>query len=173
MEPGQDWKIAALTFLAYVHFFNGVDRMNSKYMELAIKEAQLALEENEVPIGAVIVKDNKIIAKAHNMKEEKQDATKHAEVIAIQKASKKIKNWRLIDCDIYVTLFPCPMCASALQQARIRNLYYALENTDSKCMEISKQIFEKNNTNQTVNYEQLICKDKSLELLQKFFQKKR
>ncbi len=147
--------------------------MNPKFMELALQEALIALEENEVPIGTVIVKENKVLAKAHNQKEQKQDVTKHAEIIALQKASKKLKNWRLIDCDIYVTLLPCPMCASAIQQARIKNVYYALENTDSKYGEIVKQIFGKTNTNQNVNYQQVFFQDESLHLLQNFFQKKR
>lgn len=94
-----------------------------KYMKEALKQAQKAYEKGEIPVGAVIVKEHKIIARAYNEKEYKLDTTKHAEILAIQKASKKLKSWRLQDCDMYVTLEPCSMCAGALIQARIRKLY--------------------------------------------------
>ena len=96
----------------------------------AMKEATLlgytAYSKGEVPIGAVIVRNNKIIAKAYNKREKSQIATHHAEILAIEKACKKLKSWRLDDCDIYVTLEPCPMCAGAILNARIKNLYYAV-----------------------------------------------
>lgn len=94
-----------------------------KYMEEAIKEAKRALYLREVPVGAVIVKEDQIIAKAHNLKETLQDVSAHAEILALKKASEFISNWRLSGCDMYVTLEPCPMCASAIFQSRIRNLY--------------------------------------------------
>ena len=80
-------------------------------------------DKEEIPVGAIIVKDNKIIARAHNIKEAKKDTTKHAEIIAIQKASKKLGAWRLTDCEMYVTLEPCSMCAGALIQSRIKKVY--------------------------------------------------
>ena len=94
-----------------------------KYMKEAIKEAKKASEKLEVPVGCVIVNEGKIIARAHNQKETKTDTTKHAEIIAIQKASKKLKTWRLLNCEMYVTLEPCSMCAGALIQARIKKVY--------------------------------------------------
>lgn len=94
-----------------------------KFMKEALKEAKKAYEKEEIPVGAVIVKDNKIIARAYNEKEGKMDTTKHAEILAIQKASKKLKSWRLTDCDMYVTLEPCSMCAGALIQSRIRKVF--------------------------------------------------
>ncbi|MCI8759914.1 MAG: nucleoside deaminase [Clostridia bacterium] len=94
-----------------------------KYMKEAVKEARKATEKLEVPVGCVIVKEGKIIARGHNQKETKTDTTKHAEIIAIQKASKKLKTWRLLDCEMYVTLEPCSMCAGALIQARIKKVY--------------------------------------------------
>ena len=97
--------------------------MHEKYMKLALKEAQKAYDKKEIPVGAVIVKDGKVIAKAHNLKEIKNDTTKHAELIAIQKASKKLGCWRLENCEMYVTLEPCSMCAGALVQSRIRKVY--------------------------------------------------
>ena len=94
-----------------------------RFMNEALKEAKKAYKKLEIPVGAVIVKDGKIIARAHNVKEEKNDATKHAEILAIQKASKKLETWRLNDCEMYVTLEPCSMCAGAMIQARLKKVY--------------------------------------------------
>lgn len=97
--------------------------MQEKYMKLALKEAKKAYDKGEIPVGAIIVKDDQIIAKAHNLKEMKNDTTKHAEILAIQKASKKLNSWRLENCEMYVTLEPCSMCAGALIQSRIKKVY--------------------------------------------------
>ena len=93
------------------------------FMKEALKEAKKAYKELEIPVGCVIVKDGEIIARAHNQKEKKKDTTKHAEILAIQKASKKIDAWRLENCEMYVTLEPCSMCAGALIQSRIKKVY--------------------------------------------------
>jgi tRNA(adenine34) deaminase len=97
--------------------------MKLKYMKEALKEAKKAEAIEEVPIGAVIVKDNRIIGRGYNLKETLKDPTMHAEIIAIQSATEEIGSWRLTDCDMYVTIEPCVMCAGAISQARIRNLY--------------------------------------------------
>ena len=97
--------------------------MQEKFMKIALKEAKKAYDKEEIPVGAVIVKDGKVVAKAHNLKELKNDTTKHAEILAIQKASKKLDSWRLQDCEMYVTLEPCSMCAGALIQSRIKKVY--------------------------------------------------
>ncbi|MCK8817103.1 tRNA adenosine(34) deaminase TadA [Natroniella sulfidigena] len=94
------------------------------YMELALQEAQKAFKKDEVPIGAVIVKDDRIIAQAHNLKESLQDPTAHAEVLAIRQATNKLGGWRLSGSSLYVTIEPCPMCAGAIVQARINTLVY-------------------------------------------------
>ena len=94
-----------------------------KFMKEAIKQAKKAYDKEEIPVGAVIVKDGKIIARGYNKKEEKKDTTQHAEIIAIQKASRKIGAWRLQDCEMYVTLEPCAMCTGALIQARMKRVY--------------------------------------------------
>ena len=94
-----------------------------QYMKEAIKEAKKAAKKLEVPVGCIIVKNGEIIARAHNQKETKLDTTRHAEIIAIQKASKKLEAWRLLDCEMYVTLEPCSMCAGAMIQARIKKVY--------------------------------------------------
>ena len=99
--------------------------MNSDiFFNVALKEAYKAYKQGEVPVGAVIVKNNRIIAKAHNIVEKTKDCSNHAEILAIKKASKKLKNWRLIDCDLFVTLEPCNMCKGAIELARIENIYY-------------------------------------------------
>ena len=96
----------------------------NKFMKEAYKEALKAYKEDEVPVGAVIVKDGKIIARAHNKKEKKNDCTSHAEIECIRKASKKIGDWYLKDCEIYVTLEPCVMCCGALIKARVDGVYF-------------------------------------------------
>ncbi|MGI6685406.1 MAG: tRNA adenosine(34) deaminase TadA [Bacillota bacterium] len=97
---------------------------NAIYMKEALVEAEKAFIKGEAPVGAVIVYRDKIIARAHNLKEERQDATAHAEILAIQEAAKILKSWRLKDTTIYVTLEPCPMCAGALVQARVKTLVF-------------------------------------------------
>ncbi len=101
--------------------------MNPNFMKEALKIARES--GNDLPVGAVIVKDGNIIASAHNLKEANQDVTAHAETEAIRKASGILKNWRMNDCDIYVTLEPCPMCAWAIMQARFKNLFFGAYDT--------------------------------------------
>ena len=114
---------------------------NEYYMKLALKEARKAYKHNEVPVGAIIVSNGKIIAKGNNQRENSGDVTKHAELIAIRKASKKKKDWRLNDCTMYVTLFPCPMCASAIVQSRISKLVIGTSTMDLKNKEIVNLTF--------------------------------
>lgn len=104
---------------------------HKKFMKVALNEARKAAKKNEVPIGAVIVLNNKIIAKAHNLREKKHNATAHAEILAIQKANRKIKSWRLDSCTMYVTIEPCPMCAGAIIQSRIKNVVYGAQDLKS------------------------------------------
>ena len=99
-------------------------------MKLALKQAKKAYKRDEVPVGAVIVKDGKVISKAYNLREKTNLATGHAEILAIQKANKKLKSWRLDSCTLYVTIEPCPMCAGAIIQSRIKEVVYGA--TDSK-----------------------------------------
>ena len=98
------------------------------FLNLALNEAKKCLPKNEVPVGAIIVKDEQIIARAHNLKENKNDVTAHAEIIAIKKAQKKFNNWRLNDCTLYSTLEPCPMCAGAIIQSRIKRIVFGAKD---------------------------------------------
>jgi len=100
------------------------------YMDLAIREAEKAFYKGEVPVGVVIVKDGQIISQKHNLKEKMKLTTAHAEILAIEEASKKLDNWRLSGCHMYVTLEPCPMCAAAIAQSRISKLYIGTFNKD-------------------------------------------
>lgn len=147
--------------------------MESKYMDLAFKYAEMAFDQNEVPIGAIIVKNDEIISFGFNTKENDQKVTSHAELIAINSASEKLGNWRLEDCDLYVTLDPCPMCASAIKQARIKNVFSALNNSDSNNSALIKNIFSTDFVNPEVNFISNLSVDRSKKLLNEFFKKQR
>lgn len=140
-----------------------------KYMKEALKQAQKAYEKGEIPVGAVIVKEHKIIARAYNEKEYKLDTTKHAEILAIQKASKKLKSWRLQDCDMYVTLEPCSMCAGALIQARIRKLYIGTMDKKTGACGSVLNLLEDYTFNHKVEYETGILQEECENKLKDFF----
>src|SRR5699024_7672272 len=106
---------------------------DEQYMQAAIREAEKARELNEVPIGAVIVQDDEIIAAGYNVRETSQTSLSHAELIAIVEANKKIGSWRLEDCTLYVTLEPCPMCAGAIVQSRIKRVVYGASDPKAGC----------------------------------------
>ncbi len=127
--------------------------MNLEYMNLALKEAEKALKVEEVPVGVVIVRDGLIIAKAHNKKVKNKSVLDHAEIIAFMKATKKLNDWRLDGCDMYVTLEPCPMCASAIQQSRIKKVYIGTKSNFKINGEIMANIFDNNEFYHHVYYE--------------------
>lgn len=147
--------------------------MNRKFLDLAFKYAEKAYKNNEVPIGAVIVKNNEVIGYGYNQKEKKNSVLEHAEIMAIRKATKRLNNWRLDECDIYVTLDPCPMCASAIKQSRIKNIYSALSNLDKENEKVVVDILKKDKTNPEVNLISNIEPDKSKNILNSFFNIKR
>ena len=147
--------------------------MNQKFLDKSFFYAELAFENDEVPIGAVIVKDGEVIAYGYNQKEKNKSVLSHAELIAIDSASKNLNNWRLDGCDIYITLDPCPMCASAIKQARISNVYSALSNSDTVNSSIISEIFKKDSTNPEVNFLTNLNSDRSKKLLNSFFKKHR
>ncbi len=142
--------------------------MNEKYMNIALIEAKKAYKKNEVPIGCIIVKNNKIISKAYNKKEKTNVVTKHAEIIAIEKACKKLKTWHLNDCILYTTVEPCLMCTGAIIQSRMKKVVYATEN--EKYGFLNKIVKE---SKSKLEIEKNILAEKSISLLQNFFNKKR
>lgn len=146
---------------------------NEKFMKEAIKQALKAYQKEEIPVGAVIVKNNKIIARAYNEKESKKDTTKHAEILAIQKASKKLQTWRLTDCEMYVTLEPCSMCAGALIQARLKKVYIGtMDQKTGSCGSVLNLLADYT-FNHKVEVETGILQKECEELLKKFFRELR
>lgn len=143
------------------------------YMKQALKEAEKAYKKLEVPVGAIIVKDEKIIARAHNQKETKTDTTKHAEILAIQKASKKLKSWRLIDCEMYVTLEPCSMCAGAMINSRIKKVYIGAKDEKTGAVGSVLNLFNDYTFNHKVDVETGIMEKECQEILKQFFKELR
>ncbi len=142
------------------------------FMLIAIKEANKAKDKGEVPVGAVIVKDNKVIATGRNKREKKHSAIAHAEILAIKKACKKLKSWRLDGCEIYVTLEPCPMCAGAIANARIDKIIYAAPDTTSDD-NLCEAICQSTRLNHKVIMEKGKYERTSRSLLKDFFKDKR
>lgn len=148
--------------------------MNKDFFDVAFDYAQLAYGNNEVPVGAIIVKNNEIIGYGYNSKEKDCSVISHAEIKAIVMAEKNIHNWRLDDCEMYVTLDPCPMCASAIKQARIKKVFSAVSNVDSQNIKIISQIFEKNDKiNQKVLFSTNLDADRAKKILNSFFKTQR
>ena len=135
--------------------------LDEYYMKKAYKEAKKAYKKGEVPVGAIIVNKNKVISKGYNKTEKKHDVTKHAEIEAIQKASKKIKNWRLNECTIYVTMEPCLMCKGAIINSRIQKIVYGVSNKYNKKI------------NSNLKIVQNVCESECKDLLQSFFKRLR
>lgn len=147
--------------------------MHEKYMMEAIKEAKKALIKDEVPIGCVIVHDDKIIGRGHNLRETKQQSIAHAEIIAIQKACKKICSWRLENCTLYVTLEPCPMCSGAILQSRIDNVVFGAYDPKGGCIESCMKMYDVKGFNHYPNTIGGIMEDECSKLLKDFFKEKR
>jgi tRNA(adenine34) deaminase len=147
--------------------------MKEKFMLVALTQALKAQKKDEVPIGAVIVYNGKVIAKAFNLMEKKQVATAHAELLAINKACKKLKSWRLLDCELYVTLEPCPMCAGAIANARIKKVYFGAYEKKSGSAESKHKILTESGLNHTVEYEGGILEQECSSILKEYFRKKR
>ncbi|MGY8986260.1 MAG: nucleoside deaminase [Sphingomonadales bacterium] len=146
----------------------------SKYMELAIEEALLAGERGEVPIGAVVVlKEGKVLARDGNRVIELFDPTAHAEILVLKYAAQKLGNERLINCDLYVTLEPCPMCASAISLSRIRRLYYGAEDQKSGGVDNGARVYEASSCHHRPEVYGGIGESKSANLLRKFFKERR
>lgn len=147
--------------------------MEEKYMKEAIKEAKKAYDKLEVPVGCVIVKDGKIISRAHNLKETKKDTTNHAEIRAIQKASKKLNSWRLINCEMYITLEPCPMCAGAIINSRIKKIYIGALDEKTGAVGSKLNLLEDYKFNHNVEIKKGVMKKECEDILKKFFKELR
>ena len=144
-----------------------------KFMKEAIKEAKKAELIDEVPIGCVIVKDDKVIARGHNVRETKKTPLGHAEIIAIDKASKKLGAWRLQDCDIYITLEPCIMCAGAIIQSRIRHVYYGAKDPKGGAIESSINVLEAKNINHHPEITSGLLEEECSNIISQYFKRKR
>jgi tRNA(adenine34) deaminase len=139
--------------------------MKNKFMKSALKCAQQAFDQGEVPIGAVVVLDGKVIARGHNRRTKNQIATAHAEILAINKACKKLNSWRLDNAEIYVTVEPCAMCAGAIANARIKKVYFgAYDNRFGSC-----KLLNENNFNHVAEYEGGVLEGECSGLLTNFF----
>lgn len=143
------------------------------YMSIALKEAQKAVLEDEVPVGAVIVCDDKIIARAHNKRDGLNMTYAHAEMLAIIKANKKLGSWRMPECDIYVTLEPCIMCMGAIIQSRIKNIYYGAKDPKGGAIISSINVLDASNINHHPNVMGGILEEKCSKIITDYFKSKR
>ena len=146
---------------------------NELYMKKALNLAKKAGESGEVPIGAVIVYQGKIIASAYNKRNQSKDATSHAEILAIKKACKKLGDWRLDGAEMYVTLEPCPMCAGAIVNARIKKVYFGAYERKSGAVMSNYRILFGGGLNHKTDAEGGVLEDECSSLLKKFFEGKR
>jgi len=149
------------------------DRIDSDYMRIALRQAQAAFDEGEVPVGAVIVHSNRVIAKAHNQKECLRDPTAHAEMIAITQAAAELGNWCLAGCVMYVTLEPCPMCTGALVLARVSRLVIGARDPKTGACGSVMDLSAHPRLNHGVDVSFGVMADESSDLLKRFFLRKR
>lgn len=143
------------------------------YMRLALEEAARAIDVDEVPIGAVIVKNDVVIAKAYNLRETHKDPTAHAEIVAIKRASEALESWRLIDCDLYVTIEPCPMCAGAIVQSRIRRLVYGASDPKAGACGSVMDVIGNPLLNHRVEVFSGVLEDECSSIIRDYFRQKR
>lgn len=146
---------------------------DEKYMQIALKEAEKAEKKGEVPIGAVIVHEDKVIATGYNHRETTQTTLSHAELIAIEKANKVLKSWRLEDCILYVTLEPCPMCAGAIVQSRIKRVVYGASDPKAGCAGTLMNLLQEDKFNHQVEVTSGVLKEECSALLSDFFRQLR
>lgn len=147
--------------------------IHEKFMKMALSEAEKAAEKGETPIGAVIVKDGKVIARGHNLRETRKNALYHAEIIAINKACRKLGGWRLFQCDMYVSLEPCLMCAGAILQSRLKNLYFGAYDKKGGAVGSLTNLLTLPAVTQKVNFQGGILEEECAKLLKDFFKELR
>ena len=172
-EPGQDRNVAALSITFMCDGFLNYMEDYSKYMLEALKEAELAKLEDEVPIGCVIVKDNQIIARAHNQRETTNNPLGHAETLAIKQASEVLNDWQLVDCDLYVTIEPCIMCGGAIIQSRIRKVIYGAPDLKGGAFGSSINILESKNINHRPEVIKGVLESECSKIIKDYFKSKR
>lgn len=146
---------------------------HERWMEEAIREAAKAEALREVPIGAVIVKDGQIIGRGHNLRETSLDPTAHAEMIAIREASESLGAWRLLDCTLYVTLEPCPMCAGAIVQSRVKTVVYGAPDPKAGCAGTLMNLIQEDRFNHRAELIDGVLRERCAALLTNFFRKLR
>lgn len=147
--------------------------IEEKYMKAALRQANKALAIDEVPIGCVIVKDGRIIAHGYNKREARQDPTGHAEIMAIQQASRKLKSWRLEQCDLYVTIEPCIMCCGAIIQSRIKHVFYGAPDFKGGALGSSINVLEAANINHHPEVRGGILLEECSKIVTEYFRQKR
>lgn len=147
--------------------------MDEKFMKMAIAQAKKAQKIDEVPIGAVLVIDGKVVSKAYNQTEKRQLATAHAEIIAIEKASKKLKSWRIDDATLYVTLEPCAMCAGAIVNARIKRVVFGAYENKSGCAQSKFYVLTDSGLNHKCEYLGGVLENECASLIKGYFSAKR
>ena len=150
-----------------------METREEKYMHFALKEAQKAAKIDEVPVGCVIVLNDKIIAKAHNKKEINNDPCGHAEILAIKKASKKLNNWRLENCEMYVTIEPCIMCSGAIIQSRIKKVFYGAKDIKGGGLGSSINVLNAKNINHIPEIYEGLLKEECSKIISDYFKSKR
>jgi tRNA(adenine34) deaminase len=147
--------------------------MHEHFMQIALEEAEQAMREEEVPIGAVIVHNERLIARAHNQREQLRDPTAHAEMIAITQAAESLGSWRLDGCTLYVTLEPCPMCAGAILQARIPTLVYGAADPKAGAVHTLYRLLEDARLNHRAEVVGGVLAGPCGQILSRFFQEQR
>ncbi|MFZ3132493.1 MAG: tRNA adenosine(34) deaminase TadA [Desulfosporosinus sp.] len=147
--------------------------LHQDWMQIALRQAQMAFEQGEVPIGAVIVHNGQVIAAAHNEKEHKNDPTAHAEILAIQRAAEVLRTWRLTDAILYVTLEPCPMCAGAIIQSRIKQVVYGAADLKGGATGSVLNVLDYNLWNHRVDVVAGVLEEACSDILKSFFKKMR
>ncbi len=148
---------------------NTITNWDEHFMRLALAQAKLAFSRKEVPVGAVIVRAEEVIARAYNRRESDQDPTAHAEILCIRKASRKLKSWRLCDLTLYVTIEPCPMCAGAIYLARIDRLVYGARDERAGSAGTLYNIVNDPHLNHQVQVTGGVCEEQAARLMQDFF----
>lgn len=147
--------------------------MHEMYMEMALREAEQAMAEDEVPVGAIIVHEGRVVASSHNQREQLRDPTAHAEMIAITQAAESLRDWRLENCALYVTLEPCPMCAGAIVQSRIPLVVYGAVDPKGGAVASLFRMLDDNRLNHMAQSIPGVLGDRCAEILTRFFQHKR